>query len=74
MDLMELIRKAASGGELDEREIEFVKSCRPGGGSGELEARNAELAERLHTEVVEQLYGEFHIFSHDLISPQMSFL
>ena len=25
MDLMELIRKAASGGELDEREIEFVK-------------------------------------------------
>ena len=47
MDLMELIRKAASGGELDEREIEFVKSCRPGGGSGELEARNAELAERL---------------------------
>ena len=34
----------------------------------------AELAERLHAEVVEQLYGEFHIFGHDLISPQMSFL
>ena len=28
----------------------------------------AELAERLHTEVVEQLYGEFHIFSHELYS------
>lgn len=47
MDLMELIRKAASGGTLDEREVEFVKSCRPGGGNGELEARNAELTEQL---------------------------